>query len=302
LSGTPIGHVDTWTAWVNGSNQAVINACDWIGVDAYPYFQNTQSNGIENGKSLFEAALSDTQAAVGGKELWITETGWPVSGSTQNLAVPSTENAKKYWDEVGCPRFGKVNTWWFTLQDATPTTPNPSFGLVGAGSDTPLFDLSCDGASPGPSSSSSKAPSSPASTPSSTKGSDGSESSVTGSATTVGSSASGVTSEGPVVSSGGGLSPSQGGGIVPINPSGATGSASTPASGPFPTSAGNNISVSAGQPSTALTTATTVVTGSGGSAAPSSTGPQTVDANGAVALSGSLLGAVGALFAAVVAL
>lgn len=34
LSGASIGHVDTWTAWVNGTNQAVIDACDWIGMDA----------------------------------------------------------------------------------------------------------------------------------------------------------------------------------------------------------------------------------------------------------------------------
>lgn len=41
LSTVPIGHVDTWTAWVNASNVGVANACDWVGVDAYPYFQNT---------------------------------------------------------------------------------------------------------------------------------------------------------------------------------------------------------------------------------------------------------------------
>jgi len=35
-SAASIGHVDTWTAWVNGSNDAVINAVDWLGVDAYP--------------------------------------------------------------------------------------------------------------------------------------------------------------------------------------------------------------------------------------------------------------------------
>lgn len=39
LSGVPVGHVDTWTAWVNASNDAVISAADWLGVDAYPYFQ-----------------------------------------------------------------------------------------------------------------------------------------------------------------------------------------------------------------------------------------------------------------------
>jgi glucan endo-1,3-beta-D-glucosidase len=35
----PVGHVDTWTAWVNGSNSAVIEASDFLGMDGYPYFQ-----------------------------------------------------------------------------------------------------------------------------------------------------------------------------------------------------------------------------------------------------------------------
>jgi glucan endo-1,3-beta-D-glucosidase len=61
LSGASIGHVDTWTAWVNGSNQAVIDACDWIGMDAYPYFQTTQENSIQNGPGLFQDALSATR-------------------------------------------------------------------------------------------------------------------------------------------------------------------------------------------------------------------------------------------------
>jgi len=34
-SGASIGHVDTWTSWVNGTNDAVINAVDWLGMDAY---------------------------------------------------------------------------------------------------------------------------------------------------------------------------------------------------------------------------------------------------------------------------
>ena len=32
-SSKPVGHVDTWTAWVNGSNDAVISNSDFIGVD-----------------------------------------------------------------------------------------------------------------------------------------------------------------------------------------------------------------------------------------------------------------------------
>lgn len=30
-----VGHVDTWTAWVNSSNNAVINAVDFVGMDGY---------------------------------------------------------------------------------------------------------------------------------------------------------------------------------------------------------------------------------------------------------------------------
>ncbi|KAK5017591.1 hypothetical protein LTR39_001460 [Cryomyces antarcticus] len=158
-SGKPIGHVDTWTAWVNSTNQAVINACDFIGIDAYPYFENTLANSIGNSRSQFFSAYDATIAAVGGKPVWVTETGWPVSGPTQNQAVPSTANAKTYWDEVGCSLFGTTNTWWYVLQDAAPTTPSPSFGIVGSTlSTTPLYDLTCPAASSSSSAAASSAP------------------------------------------------------------------------------------------------------------------------------------------------
>lgn len=169
LSGVPVGHVDTWTAWVNASNDAVISASDWLGVDAYPYFQvclprslssssitvltcprkTTMANSISNGASLFNDAFGQTKAASQGKEVWVTETGWPISGPAANQADASTDNAKTYWDEVGCETlFGKTNTWWYTLQDAAPTTPSPSFGVVGSTlSTTPLYDLSCNSSS-----------------------------------------------------------------------------------------------------------------------------------------------------------
>ncbi|PHH64600.1 hypothetical protein CDD81_4211 [Ophiocordyceps australis] len=146
LEKVPIGHVDTWTAYVNDTNKPVIDALDWVGMDAYPYFEDTKPNSLAQGKSLFESALEATRGAAGGKDVWITETGWPVSGNMFGAAVPSRDNAKVYWDEVGCPRFGKVNIWWYTLQDGAPAVPNPSFGIVGSQLGTaPLYDLSCGG-------------------------------------------------------------------------------------------------------------------------------------------------------------
>lgn len=150
LENVKIGHVDTWNDWVNGSNSAVVEAVDWLGFDGYPYFQSTVENGIENAEALFDESYAATVAAAQGKDVWVTESGWPVSGPTYGDAVASIENARKYWEAVACKLIGKVNTYWYTLQDAYPTTPSPSFGVVGTElSNTPLYDLSCpaDGSS-----------------------------------------------------------------------------------------------------------------------------------------------------------
>jgi glucan endo-1,3-beta-D-glucosidase len=146
LEKIPIGHVDTWTEWVDlPANQAVLDAVDWVGVDAYSYWQSQVSNAVGEGKKLFDQAMEQTKAKVGGKRVWVTETGFPVSGDVSGQAVPSVEGAKRFWDEVGCPLFGKVDVWWYILRDATRGTPTPSFGIVGADLGQPLFDISCKG-------------------------------------------------------------------------------------------------------------------------------------------------------------
>ncbi|KAK8252858.1 glycoside hydrolase superfamily [Phyllosticta capitalensis] len=158
----PVGHSDTWTAYANASNSAVIAACDWLGVNAFPYFQVKMDNSIENAKSIFYNALDAVRAVSQGKPLWVCETGWPISGATLNKAVPSIDNAKKYWDDVGCSLFGNINTWWYTLQDTAPNPIPLPFGIVGSTlSTTPLFDLTC----PSVSNSSSLSASSASATP-----------------------------------------------------------------------------------------------------------------------------------------
>jgi len=163
-SSKTIGHVDTWTAWVNGSNSAVTEAVDWLGMDAYPYFQTTIDNSIDVANSTFYEALDATEGASMGKPVWVTETGWPVIGETLNQAVAGTENAEIYWSEVACSLIGNRNIWWYILQDAAPTAPATSFGVVGADlSSAPLYDLSCPANSGAASSSASSATSSPTS-------------------------------------------------------------------------------------------------------------------------------------------
>lgn len=146
LEKTPIGHVDTWTAYVNETNKPVIDAIDFIGMDAYPYYENTKPNGLENAVKLFQAAIDNTKSTSGGKPIWITETGWPTSGPKDGSAVPGLDAAQTFWREVGCPMFGVTNVWWFTFQDGAPTVPSPAFGVIGSTLTTkPLYDLSCDG-------------------------------------------------------------------------------------------------------------------------------------------------------------
>lgn len=117
LSNALVGHVDTYDAWANSSNAAVIAEVDFLGMNTFPYFQTTDNNDISNGKSLFQDAYSKTQAVAGGKSVIITETGWPVGGANakggvSGKALASTANAKTYYDQVGCDMlFGNVDTY-----------------------------------------------------------------------------------------------------------------------------------------------------------------------------------------------
>ncbi|KUI62850.1 putative glucan endo-1,3-beta-glucosidase eglC [Cytospora mali] len=134
-----IGHVDTTNAWFDEANTDVIRACDFIGVDVYPYFQAEDNNHIDNARVLFDNAITQAKSTVtkalegssSGRmpSVWVTETGWPVNGNANGDAVPSVSNAASYFQQVACPSFGKMNTFWFTYQDWFAM---PSFAVVNA--------------------------------------------------------------------------------------------------------------------------------------------------------------------------
>ncbi|KAH6627540.1 glycoside hydrolase family 17 protein [Chaetomium tenue] len=143
LKSVPIGHVDTWDAWTNGTNKVVIDAVDWVGVDEYPYYETGKGNDIKNSGKLFDRAFDAVSGAVGSKPIWVTETGWPATGPDWDQAVASTENAKYYWQEIGCRKlFNKVPTFWYNLRDSNPDN-EMKFAITNNLSKTPLFDLTC---------------------------------------------------------------------------------------------------------------------------------------------------------------
>lgn len=128
-----VGHVDTTDAWFNDENNAVTIACDFVGVDVYPYFQTEDDNHITNARVLFENNMAQVKATVqeiGSKaSVWVTETGWPVTGNQLGNAVPGVSQAASYFQQVACPSFQEMNTFWFTYQD---WYAEPSFAVVKA--------------------------------------------------------------------------------------------------------------------------------------------------------------------------
>lgn len=147
LRDKPVGHVDTWSAWANSSNAAVIEAVDFIGTDLYPYYEKDKGNDFSNLTAVFDYIYNQTvsaaDAAGDDKPIWITETGWPTSGPAFGQAQPSIENAKSYWDQIGCRRFfGRTNVWWYNLRDSNPDN-QAKFAITKDLSTEPLFNLTC---------------------------------------------------------------------------------------------------------------------------------------------------------------
>jgi len=216
LSTVPIGHVDTWDVWGNATNKPVLDAVDWIGVDEYPYYENGKNNTIQNSGYLFDDAYNAAVATAGDKEVWVTETGWPVSGVNWDLGVPSLANAKYYWDEVGCRKlFNKVPTFWYTLED-TNSANKQLFAITDNLSTTPAFDLTCPTTfetQDDPSSSVSSGTASTTAKPTSTKS---------------GSSATGVTSPTAGIDSGSGSSTGSSSGTPTGSAASATSSGAAP--------------------------------------------------------------------------
>ncbi|KAK4502866.1 hypothetical protein PRZ48_006292 [Zasmidium cellare] len=134
-----VGHVDTWTAWVDSANDEVIKACDFVGMDGYPYWQDAD---ISTAEDVFFKSYQDTlnhvQSVKAGTWVWITETGWPTHGATQGAAVASVQNAQKFWRSVACRLFNTGHVFWYAYQDYNDA---PSFGVFDKNGKA-IYDLS----------------------------------------------------------------------------------------------------------------------------------------------------------------
>ncbi|MFB9053960.1 glycosyl hydrolase family 17 protein [Formosa undariae] len=91
----PMGYVDAYYEF--GNHPKITEACDVILANCYPYWEGcAQEYALIYMKDMFNRAKKAAQ----GKNVIITETGWPSQGLGFHGAKPSYENAIKYFINI----------------------------------------------------------------------------------------------------------------------------------------------------------------------------------------------------------
>lgn len=90
--GVPVGYVDAYFKFA--TNPKVSDACDVILANCYPFWEGIPAeHSLVYMKEMYRIATT----AAKGKPVIISETGWPNIGTPERGAVPSFENAIRYF-------------------------------------------------------------------------------------------------------------------------------------------------------------------------------------------------------------
>ncbi len=122
----PVGYVDAYYEFSH--RHRITEACDVILCNCYPFWEGCP---FENSLDYMKQMYYQAKAAANGKEVIITETGWPSMGETLKGSVPSEKSSRDYF----------INTQLWSANDNIPTFYFSSFdeswkvgaeGVVGA--------------------------------------------------------------------------------------------------------------------------------------------------------------------------
>ena len=90
--GVDVGYVDAYFEFVD--HPRVTDACDVLLANCYPFWEGCPA---EHALLYMKDMYNRVQAVANGKRVIISETGWPNIGTAEGAAVPSLENAIKYF-------------------------------------------------------------------------------------------------------------------------------------------------------------------------------------------------------------
>jgi GPH family glycoside/pentoside/hexuronide:cation symporter len=112
-SHVPVGCVDAYYEFVD--RPALTQACDVVLPNCYPFWEGVD---ISQAPYYLKYMYALVQQAAGGKKVIIAETGWPGQGQTVLAAVPSPENAMRYFIETqDWARVEGVESFYFSSFD-----------------------------------------------------------------------------------------------------------------------------------------------------------------------------------------
>ena len=92
VNGVPVGYVDAYFEF--NDHPRISDACDVILANCYPFWEGCPA---ETALLYMKEMYRRAQHAANGKPVIVSETGWPNIGTPTDGAVPSLENAMKYF-------------------------------------------------------------------------------------------------------------------------------------------------------------------------------------------------------------
>ena len=112
-TGVPVGYVDAYFEFE--VHPLIADACDIILANCYPFWEGCPA---EHAHLYMREMVRTAQRAGNGKQVIVSETGWPNIGTAEGGAVPSFENAIKYFvDTFLWAEEEAIEVYWFSSFD-----------------------------------------------------------------------------------------------------------------------------------------------------------------------------------------
>lgn len=113
VSGVDVGYVDAYFEF--NDHPRIADACDVILANCYPFWEGCPA---EHALLYMKEMYRRAQHAANGKKVIVSETGWPNIGTPTDGAVPSFENAIKYFvDTYQWAEEDNIEVFWFSAFD-----------------------------------------------------------------------------------------------------------------------------------------------------------------------------------------